>query len=86
MLEVRVRVSKKNTIYIPKAISEAVGISEGDYVVLRVDGNKIIIERVEDPFEYALKVKKFAEVTFEEFERESEEMQNEYWSEASDTS
>ncbi len=86
MLEVRVRVSKKNTIYIPKAISEAVGISEGDYVVLRVDGNRIIIERVEDPFEYALKVKKFAEVTFEEFERESEEMQNEYWSEASDTS
>ncbi|WP_243671585.1 AbrB/MazE/SpoVT family DNA-binding domain-containing protein [Vulcanisaeta sp. JCM 16161] len=58
MLEVRVRVSRKNTIYIPKAISEAVGISEGDYVVLRVDGNRIIIERVEDPFEYALKVKK----------------------------
>ncbi|BDR91862.1 AbrB/MazE/SpoVT family DNA-binding domain-containing protein [Vulcanisaeta souniana] len=86
MLEVRVRVSKKNTIYIPKAISEAVGISEGDYVILRVDGNRIIIERVEDPFEYALKVKKFAEVTFEEFERESEEVQDEYWSEASDTS
>ncbi|WP_054853901.1 AbrB/MazE/SpoVT family DNA-binding domain-containing protein [Vulcanisaeta distributa] len=86
MLEVRVRVSKKNTIYIPKAISEAVGISEGDYVVLRVDGGRIIIERVEDPFEYALKVKKFAEVTFEEFERESEEMQNEYWGESSNTS
>ncbi|MGC9178895.1 MAG: AbrB/MazE/SpoVT family DNA-binding domain-containing protein [Vulcanisaeta sp.] len=86
MLEAKVRVSKKNTIYIPKAISEAVGISEGDYVILRVDGNRIIIERVEDPFEYALKVKKFAEVTFEEFERESEEMQDEYWSKASDTS
>ncbi|GAB6947219.1 hypothetical protein JCM16161A_13490 [Vulcanisaeta sp. JCM 16161] len=86
MLEVRVRVSRKNTIYIPKAISEAVGISEGDYVVLRVDGNRIIIERVEDPFEYALKVKKFAEVTFEEFEGESEGMQNEYWGRDSDTS
>jgi AbrB family looped-hinge helix DNA binding protein len=86
MLEAKVRVSKKNTIYIPKAISEAVGISEGDYVILRVDGNRIIIERVEDPFEYALKVKKFAEVTFEEIERESEEMQDEYWSKASDTS
>ncbi len=52
------RVSKKNTIYIPKAISEAVGISEGDYVILRVEGSRIVIERVEDPFEYALKVKK----------------------------
>ncbi|WP_243666316.1 AbrB/MazE/SpoVT family DNA-binding domain-containing protein [Vulcanisaeta sp. JCM 16159] len=58
MLEVKVRVSKKNTIYIPKAISEAVGISEGDYVILRVEGSRIVIERVEDPFEYALKVKK----------------------------
>ncbi|GAB6943800.1 AbrB/MazE/SpoVT family DNA-binding domain-containing protein [Vulcanisaeta sp. JCM 14467] len=79
MLEARVRVSRKNTIYIPKAISEAVGISEGDYVVLRVEGNRIVIERVEDPFEYALRVRKFAEVTFEEFERESEEVQDRYF-------
>ena len=79
MLEARVRVSRKNTIYIPKAISEAVGISEGDYVVLRVEGGRIVIERVEDPFEYALRVRKFAEVTFEEFERESEEVQDRYF-------
>ena len=66
MLEVRV--SRKNTIY--KAISEAVGISEDDYVVLRVEGNRIVIERVEDLFEYVPCERKFAEVTFEEFERE----------------
>ena len=79
MPETIVRVSKGNTICIPKAISEAVGISEGDYVILRVEGNRIVIERVEDPFEYALRVRKFAEVTFEEFERESEEVQNGNW-------
>ena len=79
MPETIVRVSRGNMIRIPKAISEAVGISEGDYVVLRVEGNRIVIERVEDPFEYALRVRKFAEVTFEEFERESEEVQNGNW-------
>ena len=79
MLEVRVRVSRGNTIRIPKVISEAVGISEGDYVVLRVEGGRIVIERVGDAFEYALRVRKFAEVTFEEFERESEEAQNGNW-------
>ena len=63
MLEVRV--SRKNTIY--KAISETVGISEGDYVVLRVEGNRIVIERVEDLFKYAPRVRRFAEVTVEEF-------------------
>ena len=79
MLEARVRVSRGNTIRIPKVISEAVGISEGDYVVLRVEGSRIVIERVENPFEYALRVRKFAEVTFEEFERESEEVQDRYF-------
>ena len=55
------------------------GISEGDYVIIRVEGNRIIIERVEDPFGYALQVRKFAEVTFEGFERESEEAQDKYF-------
>ena len=69
MLKAKVRVSKRNTIYIPKAISEAIGISDGDYVVLKVKNNRIIIEHIGDPFEYALKVKKFAEVAFEEVEK-----------------
>ncbi len=43
---------------------------------MRVDGSKVILERVPDPFELALRGPKFARVTFEEFERESEEMQD----------
>ena len=40
--KVRVRVLKKYTFYIPKAIAEAVGIREGDIVELRVEGSRII--------------------------------------------
>ena len=75
--EVKVRISKKFTLYIPKALAEAVGIKEGSIVKLRVEGSKIVLEPVPDPFDIALRGPKFAKTTFEEFERESEEMQNE---------
>ena len=75
--EKRVRLSKKNTLYIPKEIAMAVGIEEGSVLKLRVEGSRIIIEPVRDPFDLALKGRKFSKTTFEEFERESEEMQDE---------
>ncbi|RLF04386.1 MAG: AbrB/MazE/SpoVT family DNA-binding domain-containing protein [Thermoprotei archaeon] len=75
--EVKARVSKKLTLYIPKAIAEAVGIREGSFVKMRVEGSRIVIEPLPDPFDLALTGPKFAKTTFEEFERESEEMQRE---------
>ncbi len=75
--EIKTRISKKSTLYIPKALAEAIGIKEGDLVRLRVEGSRIIIEPVLDPFDLALKGPKFAKTTFEEFEKESEEIQNE---------
>ncbi|OYT38461.1 MAG: AbrB family transcriptional regulator [Desulfurococcales archaeon ex4484_58] len=75
--EVRVRVSKKYTLYIPKAIARAVGLREGSIVKLRVEDSKIIIEPIPDPFDIALNGPKFAKTTFEEFEKLSEEMQSE---------
>ncbi len=78
-LVVRTRIGKKNVLYIPKAIAEAVGIREGSVVELKVKGNKIVIEVVPDPFDLALKYPKFAKIRFEEFERESEEMQHEFF-------
>ncbi|HDJ94740.1 MAG TPA: AbrB/MazE/SpoVT family DNA-binding domain-containing protein [Acidilobales archaeon] len=77
MSEIKVRVSKKFTLYIPKGIAEAVGIKEGSIVKLRVEGSRIVLEPIPDPFDIALKGPKFAKITFEDFEKESEEMQNE---------
>jgi len=80
-LTIKTRVGKKNTIYIPKAIAEAVGLREGSIVVMTVKDSKIVIEVVPDPFDLALRGPKFAETTFDEFEKESEEMQNELFKE-----
>lgn len=71
------RISKKYTLYIPKAIAKAVGIREGSVVKLRVEDSKIVLEPVPNPFDIALKGPKYAKTTFEEFEKESEEMQDE---------
>ena len=76
-LTVKARVGRKNTIYIPKSVAEAVGLREGSIVRLTVKGGKIVIEPIPDPFELALKQPKFARIRFEDFERESEEMQSE---------
>jgi len=72
-----VRISKKYTLYIPKAIAKAVGIREGSVVKLRVEDSKIVLEPIPNPFDIALKGPKYAKTTFEEFEKESEEMQDE---------
>jgi hypothetical protein len=46
-------------------------------VELRVEGSRIIVEPALDALGFALKGPKFARVTFEELERESEEVQRE---------
>jgi len=53
------------------------GIREGDKVLIRVEGNKLILEFVPDPLSLALRVKKWAKITVEEFEAESETEQGE---------
>jgi len=75
--EIKVRISKKFTLYIPKAIAKAAGIKEGDIIRMRVEDSKIILEPIPNPFDIALNGPKFAKTTFKEFERESEEMQDE---------
>lgn len=75
--EIKTRISKKFTLYIPKAVAEAVGLKERDLVKIRVEDARIIIEPIRDPFDLALRGPKFAKTTFEEFEKESEEMQDE---------
>ena len=73
----KTRIGKKNTLYIPKGIAEAVGIKEGTSIRLMVKNNKIIIEPLPNPFDLALNYPKFAKTSFKEFEKESEELQDE---------
>lgn len=76
-LEVReIRVGKKGAIYLPSKIRRRLGIREGDRALIKVEDNRVVIEFIPDPFSMALKVRKWAETTVEEFERESEEEQD----------
>ncbi len=74
------KVGKKGAIYIPKRICEQLGISEEDKVLMRVEGNKLVLEFIPDPLSLAVKIDKWTKTTVKEFERESEEEQNELFS------
>jgi len=79
MNQIVLRIGKKGTIYIPKSILRDMNIKEGDPVIARIENNKLVLEIIPDPLTLALKVKKWAKTTVEEFERESEKMQEELY-------
>ncbi|AEA11547.1 transcriptional regulator/antitoxin, MazE [Thermoproteus uzoniensis 768-20] len=68
-------VSKKNTVYIPKEIADALGIGEGSLLELRVEGGTLVAVPISSPLRLALEGSKFAKTTVDEFEREGEEKQ-----------
>lgn len=68
-------VGKKMVLYPLGELMERLGFSEGCEVVFRVEGVGFVVERVESLWELALRSRKWAETSVEEFERESEEEQ-----------
>ncbi len=80
MSQVVLRVGKKGAIYLPKRVMEELGIEPGDVLVMRVtEGSKVVLEFVPDPLTLAIKNKKWARTSVEDFERESEKEQEELY-------
>jgi AbrB family looped-hinge helix DNA binding protein len=75
------KVGKKGAVYIPKRICERLGISEEDKVLMRVEGDKLVLEFIPNPLSLAVKIKKWAKTTVEEFEKESEGEHDEHLNE-----
>ncbi len=73
------KVGKKGAIYIPKHVCEQLGVGEDDRVLMRVEDGKLILEFIPDPLSLAIKVKKWARTTVDEFEEESEREQSEIY-------
>ena len=48
-VKMRVRVSSRGRIVIPKRVRESLGIRKGSVLNLRVEGKKIILEMVSEP-------------------------------------
>jgi len=69
------RIGKKYAIYLPKAVVEAIGLKEGEKVLLKVTGKTILLESLQDPLKLALSEKKFASIKPEQVEAISFEEQ-----------
>ena len=68
-------------MYPPKELMKQLGLKEGYNIVFRIEDDRLIVEKVKDPWTLALQTHKWAETTVKEFERESEELQEAYTSE-----
>ena len=77
---IKLRVGKKGAIYLPKQVIEQLNMSEGDRVLMKIEGNKLVLEFIPGPLSSALRVKKWTKTTVKEFEKESEREQNELYS------
>ena len=75
---VEVRVGRRRTIVIPKAVAEELGIGEGSRLWLRVEEGRIILEPVPDAVRLSLEGEKLARVSLEELEEESVGLQKRY--------
>ncbi|MCY4392320.1 MAG: AbrB/MazE/SpoVT family DNA-binding domain-containing protein [Chloroflexi bacterium] len=52
-MEVAARVSSKGQITIPRAVREALGIEEGDEVLFRLEGQRVVMARTPNFLELA---------------------------------
>jgi len=68
---VETKVGKKRVIVIPKAIAEAVKISEGQKIKIMAAGDEVIIKPVRDAVWLALHGRKIGKIMPEEVEEES---------------
>ncbi|RLI77499.1 AbrB family transcriptional regulator [Archaeoglobales archaeon] len=74
MLEETIKVGKKNIVVIPSKIRKKVGIREGDLLKIKVEGDKILLEKLSsEPF------KVLADVIGEPYIEEVDEVKAEKW-------
>jgi len=68
----RVRIDSKGRIILPKEFREALSIREGDELIITLKGDKVVIEKSEDPFKVLEEV--LGDLTFSrELRRAAEE-------------
>jgi len=85
-LTMDIRVGRKRTIVIPKAVAEALGIDEGSRLLLEVRDGCIVLKPIPDAISLSLKGEKIARITLEELEETSVEEQRKYLGEEKNSS
>ena len=52
-MDAAAKVTSKGQVTVPKAVREALGINEGDVIVFRVQGSRVVLARTSDLLELA---------------------------------
>jgi AbrB family looped-hinge helix DNA binding protein len=74
MTDVITKVGKKYMVVIPSKIRRALGVKEGDLLKMKLEGSRIILEKLpSDPF------KVLAEVVGESYDEREDEARTERW-------
>jgi antitoxin MazE len=81
-LTMEIRVGRKRTIVIPKAVAEALGIDEGSRLLLELRDGYIVLRPVPDAIYLSVRGEKIARITLEELEATSIEEQKKYFGKA----
>ena len=56
-MDVAARVTSKGQVTVPKAVREALGVSDGDAIIFRIEGNRAVVTRTPDFLELAGKLR-----------------------------
>jgi len=70
-----VRVGKKGVIYLPAGVREKLGVKDGGELVLIVKEDTVTLKPLKTIFKLGAESRKICEITVEEFEKESVNMQ-----------
>ena len=73
-----IRVGRKRTIVIPKAVAEALGLDEGSKLVLEVKDGYIVLKPIPDAITLSIRGEKISKISLEELEATSLEEQEKY--------
>jgi antitoxin component of MazEF toxin-antitoxin module len=76
-LQAKGKVARKFALYPPRKMVKELGLREGQTVSYEIIGGHLVVKTVEDPFDLALKSRKWAKTSIKEFELESEREQDE---------
>ncbi|MHA1709846.1 MAG: AbrB/MazE/SpoVT family DNA-binding domain-containing protein [Candidatus Baldrarchaeia archaeon] len=75
----RAKVGKGGVMYLPSEVRKILGVEKGGEVLLVVSEGRVELRPVKSIFVLGAESPKISKITIEEFERESEEMQREFY-------
>ncbi len=79
MLLVKTKIGRKGVLYLPIDVRRALGVEEGSEILIIVRNGEAIIRPLKSIFIMGAEARRISEISIEEFECESEALQEELY-------